>query len=74
MSATRRDIYEAGRADERAEIVAWLEAISAGARPVPVVTGSPPSTAARLACGVLAAQIGRGEHAVEEVLGDVGAG
>lgn len=60
MAGTRRDVYEAGRADERAEIVAWLRGAGhVNARRSRAIT-------------LLAAAIERGEHAEVEVPGDVG--
>jgi hypothetical protein len=63
MAGTRREVYEAGRADERSEVVAWLRDAAA------VQVGAPSYADAFVHA---AAAIERGEHAEVEVPGDVG--
>lgn len=53
---TRRDIYEAGRADERSEIVAWLRDVACTTPAKQTVLG-------------LAADLEFGRHAEAVVLG-----
>jgi hypothetical protein len=52
----RREIYEAGRADERSEVVAWLRDVACTTPAKQTVLG-------------LAADIERGRHAEAVVLG-----
>lgn len=62
MTVTRREVYEAGRADERSEIVAFLRALAG--------EGDPPVDDKR-ACALTeaAAAIADGKHAEAVVLG-----
>lgn len=60
--ATRREIYEAGRADERSEIAAWLRTLAAD--------GDPPADDERTcAFAEVADRIAAGEHAEAVVAG-----